>query len=551
MSQTGVILTDVHADRIDITGVTVGLTASEVQELTKAAAAGAVGPLTATIVELGQRLGVTQFAALTMLRSLGHDDVPVERLPDTLAAAATQILVMRQALSRPSNDESDTADLRHQAVAALDTGAFDEATRLLTVIRAREREASERRRRAAEEGRADWLAGLQAEAETCALLARAAMAQRDVAAAQVQFAEGCRVLAPADPKSRWSYALKAAGALYNLGDRAGLNEALAAAIHLYQLALADVPRDQVPLDWAMTQNNLGNALTILGARESGTARLEEAVTAYRAALLETTRERVPLDWAGTQTNLGSALWALGKRESSTARLEDAVTAHRAALEEWTRERLPLQWATAQNNLGNALQTLGARESGTARLEEAVTAYRAALLERTRERVPLDWAGTQNNLGNALRTLGARESGTARLDDAVTAYHAALLELTRERVPLQWATTQNNLGGAFQILGERESGTARLEEAVIAYRAALLETTRERVPLDWALTQKNLGAALQILGERESGTARLEDAVTAWEACLTVVSSAWPSEWVQSVRAHLDQARAEIVRRAGG
>jgi hypothetical protein len=42
----------------------------------------------------------------------------------------------------------------------------------------------------------------------------------------------------------------------------------------------------VPLDWAATQSDLGNALETLGERESGTARLEEAVAAYRAALEE-------------------------------------------------------------------------------------------------------------------------------------------------------------------------------------------------------------------------------------------------------------------------
>ena len=63
----------------------------------------------------------------------------------------------------------------------------------------------------------------------------------------------------------------------------------------------------MPLEWATTQNNLGNALSALGERESGTARLEEAVAAYRAALEERTRERVPLDWAMTQNNLGNAL----------------------------------------------------------------------------------------------------------------------------------------------------------------------------------------------------------------------------------------------------
>ena len=63
---------------------------------------------------------------------------------------------------------------------------------------------------------------------------------------------------------------------------------------------------------------------------------------------------MPLDWAMTQNNLGNALWTLGERESGTARLEEAVAAYRAALKEWTRERVPLDWATTQNNLGNAL-----------------------------------------------------------------------------------------------------------------------------------------------------------------------------------------------------
>ena len=94
----------------------------------------------------------------------------------------------------------------------------------------------------------------------------------------------------------------------------------------------------MPLDWAQTQNNLGNALAALGERESGTVRLEEAVLAYRAALEERTRDRVPLQWAQTQTNLGAALETLGERESGTARLEEAVVAYRAALEEQTRDR---------------------------------------------------------------------------------------------------------------------------------------------------------------------------------------------------------------------
>ena len=213
----------------------------------------------------------------------------------------------------------------------------------------------------------------------------------------------------------------------------------------------------MPLDWAMTQNNLGNALRALGERESGTARLEEAVAAYRAALEERTRERVPLDWAMTQNNLGTALSTLGERESGTARLEEAVAAYRAALEEWTRERVPLDWATTQNNLGIALSSArGAGERDGAAGGGGRGLSRGAGGEDARARAAR-LGGTQNNLGNALGTLGERESGTARLEEAVAAYRAALKEWTRERVPLDWAMTQNNLGPRWRRSASGRAG----------------------------------------------------------------------------------------------
>ncbi len=168
------------------------------------------------------------------------------------------------------------------------------------------------------------------------------------------------------------------------------------------------------------------------------ARLEKAVTAHRAALQEYTRERVPLDWAMTQTNLGNALQHICSRENETARLEEAVAAYRAALQEQTRERVPLDWAMTQINLGNALWRLGERESGTARLEEAVTRFRAALEEHTRERVPLEWAKSIRNHGKALVYLAERRGDLAIAKQG-------LLELTAAFEALRAAGAPDNAG----------------------------------------------------------------------------------------------------------
>jgi tetratricopeptide (TPR) repeat protein len=78
------------------------------------------------------------------------------------------------------------------------------------------------------------------------------------------------------------YIERQATALYREGDERDDNVALKQSIETWHLVLQQRPHERVPLDWAMTQMNLGAALFRLGEREGATTRLEEAVTAYRA-----------------------------------------------------------------------------------------------------------------------------------------------------------------------------------------------------------------------------------------------------------------------------
>ena len=542
--------------------VTYGLTPEQVRELTKAAAAGAVGPLADRIIDLSNRLGVTQGATLTMLRILDQGDVPLEQLPQKLAEVADQYKKFQAQLAALNPQNPLARGFVEQAQAEIKVGKADSLIKAHQLLS----QAKQAQIAAAQQARNLRQKAQVAEDEQLIQAAASSAAEGDLAMTELHYLQGADLfkeaanLVPpgnAYEDKRIDYLRREIRALYQQGDEFGDNSALLSAIERCKRLIDLQPRERVPLDWAGTQNGLGTALGVLGERESGTARLEEAVAAFREALEEATRERVPLDWAETQTNLGNALARLGERESGTARLEEAVAAYREALKEWTRERVPLQWAATQTNLGTALARLGERESGTARLEEAVAAYGEALEEATRERVPLDWAATQTGLGNALGRLGERESGTARLEEAVAAYREALKELTRERVPLAWAATQTGLGTALGVLGERESGTARLEEAVAAFREALKELTRERVPLDWAGTQTNLGNALARLGERESGTARLEEAVAAFrEALKELTRERVPLAWAATqdnlgtALGMLGERRAEKDKPAG-
>ncbi len=219
---------------------------------------------------------------------------------------------------------------------------------------------------------------------------------------------------PESGPDRRILALKAANANASLGIRVAgpeLTKHLDNAIVAYKQLLNEMSSVTNPQDWAMTQNNLGNALGVLASRSEGPRAAEllnQAVKAYRSALQVRTREQLPQDWAMTQYNLGNALDDLASRSEgprAAELLNQAVEAYRSALKVRTREQLPQHWAMTQNNLGIALGDLATRLEGPRAAEllnQAVEAYRSALKVRTREQLPQDWAMTQNNLGIALQ-----------------------------------------------------------------------------------------------------------------------------------------------------
>jgi tetratricopeptide (TPR) repeat protein len=514
--------------------------------------------------EIAAKLDITQEAVGGFFETLREQDVPPERLKAKLTEIASRFEETRQRLAALDPDDPATKALWDQAQIELDKGRPDAASALLQ--RAEEAELA-----AVAQARAI------AQQATAAADARQLNAAKwregrgDVALTQLHYGEAAGHFAEAasmaerDDAAVWHYLMRQASALYDRGSEFGDNAALHEAIAVYRDALSHVPRDRVPLDWAATQHDLGDALRTLGKWEVGTEHLEQAVAVYREALEERKRELVPLDWAATQNNIGITLLRLGEREAGTERLQQAMAVLREALEERKRELVPLAWARTQNNIGITLLKLDDREPGTARLEQAVTAFQNALEEHTRERMPLDWAKAQNNLGTALWRLAGKHSAIGDLissiygrkgitrrreliQQAIIAYQESTEERTRQRVPLAWARTQHNIGLALLSLGDQEAGTEHLEQAVTALRNALEERTRERMPLAWARTQAALGKALLTLGERETGTEQLEQALKAYDGALAVLVEKHDEHYYGICRANRDKAIARLTER---
>ena len=99
------------------------------------------------------------------------------------------------------------------------------------------------------------------------------------------------------------------------------------------------------------QQNLWEALYAVDAADPSTTQ-EPGIAALAASLTVYTRERYPIQWAMTQSNLGR-MYIDRAQGDQGENVERALEGLSGALQVYTPEQYPLQWATTQGNLGDA------------------------------------------------------------------------------------------------------------------------------------------------------------------------------------------------------
>jgi tetratricopeptide (TPR) repeat protein len=108
------------------------------------------------------------------------------------------------------------------------------------------------------------------------------------------------------------------------------------------------------MDYAMTQNNLGNAYSTLAEVEDKASNCSKAIAAYREALKVYTLEDFPMDYATTQNNLGTAYRTLAEVEDKASNCNKAIAAYREALKVYTEEKFPEVYRIVERNLKRLL-----------------------------------------------------------------------------------------------------------------------------------------------------------------------------------------------------
>ena len=293
----------------------------------------------------------------------------------------------------------------------------------------------------------------------------------------------------------------------------------------YETVAKVFTRSYFPQDWAMLQNNLGNAYSDR-LKGDPAQNLEMAIDCYQNALQVRTRESFVGEWASTQHNLGRA-YSRRFRGERAQNLELAIACYYNALQVYNRNVFPRRWATTQNNLANAYYAR-LRGNRSQNLEDAINCYERALQIRTREGFPVQWATTQSNLGRVCldRIQGDRSEN---LEMAIVCYHNALQVHTRPKFPDRWGTLQTYLGKAYnlRLKGEKFDN---LELVITCYQNALLFCSPQKFPERWAMLYAYLGRALSehLKGERSRN---LKSAIACYQNALKVYTRKnYPDRW---------------------
>jgi tetratricopeptide (TPR) repeat protein len=136
--------------------------------------------------------------------------------------------------------------------------------------------------------------------------------------------------------------------------------------------------------------------------------VEQAIECYRAALEIRKKDEYPVDYAMTQNNLGTAYADLpaATPEERAKNIRAVIDCFRAVLEIYKEDEYPVQYAMTQNNLGAAYTDLPAAtpEERTKNIRAAIECFRAALEISRKDEYPQDYCQTAANLGLALAAI---------------------------------------------------------------------------------------------------------------------------------------------------
>ncbi len=161
-----------------------------------------------------------------------------------------------------------------------------------------------------------------------------------------------------------------AEALWRGGDPTGDLAMLDASAHAYRTALAALPREKLPEQWANATATFGQILLRAATLRGDSRLLVEAIERLRAAIQFADLSNVQIDRTVTETTLGRALLAEYASGGQALLLDLSATAFRRAIKNATAEKNMITKAELQHELGMTLWAMAERAGDEQSMEHA-------------------------------------------------------------------------------------------------------------------------------------------------------------------------------------
>jgi tetratricopeptide (TPR) repeat protein len=179
--------------------------------------------------------------------------------------------------------------------------------------------------------------------------------------------------------------------------------------------------------------------------------LRKAIDANEQALLLYTPQSTPLDWANTQQRLGDILRELASRVERTDAenlYDQSVSAYHAALSVYTLQSAAAHWAEIQESLGDALFAQASRRD-----DEASTGN---------QRTGAGGSASSGSSGSGKAGALAKQAKT--LGEAASAYGSALRYFQQDQMPMRWAGMNHRLARVYVRYAEVQATRGRFTDA---------------------------------------------------------------------------------------
>jgi tetratricopeptide (TPR) repeat protein len=274
------------------------------------------------------------------------------------------------------------------------------------------------------------------------------------------------------------------------------------SIDEYNEILNIISDSKNPNEYAITQNNIGNAYLKFADFQNIEINALNAIDAYQKAInIYLKNDRYTIKYAETQNNLGKAYLKLADIRNVELNSFKAINASLEALKTFTMKSYSTDYAIAQNNLGEAYLNLADVRDKENNSEKAIIAFNETLKIFTKESYSTDYAIAQNNLGEAYLNLADVRDKENNSEKAIIAFNKtiktaqeALNVYTRESHPINFAIIQITLGNAYLNSANIQDKKNNNENAIIVYLKGVEVFTIESYPLYYAMVQTNIGHA---------------------------------------------------------